>query len=136
MTSSTTPTVAVSEVMHYGIITASPDAPLAKVAGQLAHNRVHCVVVEGITRRIPLPGADRNRTQGLLQVRGGMGEGSERVGLRGGGETWLARFSRTAVGSNEAPSELRCCNFCSGWLRGSLCWQWEFARAVCACTTG
>src|ERR1035441_8597507 len=52
MTSSTTPTVAVSEVMHYGIITASPDAPLAKVAGQLAHNRVHCVVVEGITRRI------------------------------------------------------------------------------------
>ncbi len=52
MTSSTTPTVAVSEVMHYGIITASPDAPLAEVAGQLAHNRVHCVVVEGITRRI------------------------------------------------------------------------------------
>jgi CBS domain-containing protein len=51
MPSSSTATVAVSEVMHYGVITAPPQATLAQVADEMARNRVHCVVVEGIARR-------------------------------------------------------------------------------------
>lgn len=51
MPSSTAPPVTVSEVMHYGVITAPPQATLAQVAEEMARNDVHCVVVEGITRR-------------------------------------------------------------------------------------
>jgi len=57
MTSSTMPIVAVSEVMHHGLITTPPQTPLAQVAEQMARNRVHCVVVEGLAR-----GSDRQET--------------------------------------------------------------------------
>lgn len=50
MTSSAMPTVSVSEVMHYGVITAPPQTTLAEVAELMARNRVHCVVVDGIAR--------------------------------------------------------------------------------------
>lgn len=50
MTSSTTPTVAVSQVMHPGVITTPPQTQVLEVAEQMARNRVHCVVVEGLAR--------------------------------------------------------------------------------------
>jgi CBS domain-containing protein len=50
MTRSTTPTVTVSEVMHHGVITTPPQTSLTEVADQMARNRVHCVVVEGLAR--------------------------------------------------------------------------------------
>lgn len=50
MTSSTTAEVAAREVMHHGVITAGPEATLTEVAAQMAGNRVHCVVVEGLSR--------------------------------------------------------------------------------------
>jgi CBS domain-containing protein len=51
MTGPTIPTVPVNEVMHYGVITAPPEMSPAGIARLMSRNRVHCVVVEGITRR-------------------------------------------------------------------------------------
>jgi len=57
MSSSTTPTATVSDVMHHGVINAPPQTPLREVAAQMALNRVHCVVVEGLAL-----GRDRQET--------------------------------------------------------------------------
>ena len=54
MTSSTAPTVRVSEVMHAGVTATPPQTPVIEVAEQMARARVHCVVVEGLAR-----GSDR-----------------------------------------------------------------------------
>jgi CBS domain-containing protein len=51
MPSSTATPVTVSEVMHYGVITAPPQATLVEAAEEMARNDVHCLVVEGVTRR-------------------------------------------------------------------------------------
>jgi len=40
----------VGDVMHPGIVTCAPDAPLAAVARTMADHRVHCVAVGGIDR--------------------------------------------------------------------------------------
>lgn len=50
MTSSTTPRVAVSDVMHSGVINTPPQTPVVEVAEQMVRNRVHCVIVEGLAR--------------------------------------------------------------------------------------
>ncbi len=50
MTTSTTPTVTVSDVMHPGIIATPPQTPIVEVAETMARSRVHCVVVEGLAR--------------------------------------------------------------------------------------
>jgi CBS domain-containing protein len=57
MASPTMPIVAVSDVMHPGVITTPPQTSLMEVADQMARNRVHCVVVEGLAR-----GRDRQET--------------------------------------------------------------------------
>lgn len=50
MTSSTAPAVAVGAVMHHGVINIPPQSTLEEAAGEMAHHRVHCVVVEGLAR--------------------------------------------------------------------------------------
>lgn len=39
---------AVADVMHPGVVTCAPDAPLSVVAGAFAAHRVHCVAVAGV----------------------------------------------------------------------------------------
>jgi CBS domain-containing protein len=50
MTSSTAPGVAVGAVMHHGVINIPPQSTLEEAAREMAHNRVHCVVVDGLAR--------------------------------------------------------------------------------------
>ncbi|HYM45922.1 MAG TPA: CBS domain-containing protein [Solirubrobacteraceae bacterium] len=57
MTISTTPAQAVSAVMHHGVIHIPPQATLQEAAAEMAEQRVHCVVVEGLAR-----GRDRQET--------------------------------------------------------------------------
>jgi CBS domain-containing protein len=42
--------LAISEVMHSGIIDCPPQTPLRDVASLMAENSVHCVVVDGLAR--------------------------------------------------------------------------------------
>ena len=44
------PPVTVGEVMHTGLIAAAPQTPMLEVAETMARNKVHCVVVEGLSR--------------------------------------------------------------------------------------
>jgi CBS domain-containing protein len=53
--SSTAPPVPVSDVMHHGMISIPPQSTLEDAAAEMARNRVHCLVVEGLAR-----GADRD----------------------------------------------------------------------------
>lgn len=41
----------VADAMHAGVLTCDPGAPLSEVAETMARELVHCVVVEGGTRR-------------------------------------------------------------------------------------
>lgn len=43
-------TLAVEHVMHPGVIDCPPQTPLREVAGLMADNQVHCVVVDGLSR--------------------------------------------------------------------------------------
>jgi CBS domain-containing protein len=54
MSISAAPTVPVSAVMHHGVINVPPQSTLEEAAREMAHHRVHCVVVDGLAR-----GADR-----------------------------------------------------------------------------
>jgi CBS domain-containing protein len=40
----------VGDAMHPGVINTPPQTPLQEVAAQMASNRVHCMVVEGLAR--------------------------------------------------------------------------------------
>lgn len=40
----------VGAVMHHGIINVPPQSTLEEAAGEMAHHRVHCVVVDGLAR--------------------------------------------------------------------------------------
>jgi CBS domain-containing protein len=56
-------TAIVGDVMHPGIVTCAPDAPLASVARTMADHRVHCVAIAGIRRG---EGAAQHLTWGLV----------------------------------------------------------------------
>lgn len=43
-------TLTVEHVMHPGVIDCPPQTPLHEVAGLMADNSVHCVVVDGLSR--------------------------------------------------------------------------------------
>jgi len=59
MTQSTAQLRTVSDAMHRGVIDTPPQTSLVEVAAQMARNRVHCVVVEGLAR-------GRNRQEELV----------------------------------------------------------------------
>jgi CBS domain-containing protein len=44
------PSRTVGDVMHTGIVACAPQTDLATVARHMADERIHCVVVEGLTR--------------------------------------------------------------------------------------
>jgi CBS domain-containing protein len=46
------PPVTVGEVMHRGLIASVPQTTVLEVAEVMARNRVHCVVVEGLSRDV------------------------------------------------------------------------------------
>lgn len=49
------PSMSVASVMHHGIVTLPPQSTLQDAAAEMAHQLVHCVVIEGLAR-----GADRD----------------------------------------------------------------------------
>lgn len=53
----------VDAVMHRGVIGCEPQTPLIEVAGLMASSGVHCVVVEGLTRR---PGMAEELVWGIV----------------------------------------------------------------------
>lgn len=50
MSIQTAPAATVGAVMHYGVINVPPQATLKDAASEMAHHRVHCVVVNGLAR--------------------------------------------------------------------------------------
>jgi CBS domain-containing protein len=50
MSTATAPALSVGAVMHHGVINVPPQATLQEAAGEMAHQRVHCVVVDGLAR--------------------------------------------------------------------------------------
>lgn len=50
MSISTAPAIAVGAVMHHGVINIPPQSTLEEAAREMAHHRVHCVVVDGLAR--------------------------------------------------------------------------------------
>ncbi len=50
MARSTQPISLAGEVLHPGVIDATPQSSLAQIAARMAGGRVHCVVVEGLAR--------------------------------------------------------------------------------------
>ena len=53
----------IAQVMHPGVITCRPDAPLHEMAGQMADMRVHCIAVSGVGTR---PDGDEHLMWGLV----------------------------------------------------------------------
>jgi CBS domain-containing protein len=43
-------TIAVSDLMHSGVINCPPETPFREVASLMAENTAHCVVVDGLAR--------------------------------------------------------------------------------------
>ncbi len=48
--SPTSRTIAVSDLMHSGVISCPPETPFREVASLMAENTAHCVVVDGLAR--------------------------------------------------------------------------------------
>ena len=49
-TSPTSRTIAVSDLMHSGVISCPPETPFRDVASLMSENTAHCVVVDGLAR--------------------------------------------------------------------------------------